>query len=83
MSDAPHQCFTVSDTNYLRNLHRDDLRGECFAVHYERAPERLEGGRTRYSMIFPMLVVSLYFEEQRAIAEKVARILNRHWDDEE
>lgn len=79
---APHQCFTASATSYLRNLDREDLRGECFAVHYQRPPVKIEGG-TRHSLNFPMLVVSLYFEDQQGVAEKAARILNKHWDDEE
>jgi len=29
-----------------------------------------------------VLIVSLYMSDQKGIAEKVARILNKHWDDE-
>jgi len=83
MTDAPHQCFTVSSTAYLRNLDRDDRRRECFAVHYQRPPERVDGGGTSIGLVAPVLIVSFWMEDQRGIAEKVARILNTHWDDEE
>lgn len=82
MTDAPHQCFTASSTAYIRNLDRQDRRQECFAVHYQAPPEKTEHG-TSIGLIAPVLIVSLYMGEQQAIAEKVARILNKHWDDEE
>jgi hypothetical protein len=82
VSDTQHQCFTVSSTAYIRNLDRDDRRVEHFAVHYQRAPEKTERG-VSIGMIAPVLIVSLWMSEQKAIAEKVARILNKHWDDEE
>ena len=82
MTDAPHQCFTVSSTAYIRNLDRDDRRAEHFAVHYLRPPEKTEHG-TSIGWIAPVLIVSLWMPDQKAIAEKVARILNKHWDDEE
>lgn len=82
MTDTPHQCFTVSTTNYLRNLDREDLRGECVAVHYQKPPTKTETG-TSIGMRFPMLIIALYLEQQRDVAEKVAQILNRHWDNEE
>lgn len=83
MTDAPHQCFTVSATSYIRNLDRADRRQECFAVHYQAPPEKTDGGGQRISLNFPLLIVSLYAGNQKEIAEKVARILNKHWDDEE
>ena len=81
MSDKPHQCFTASSTAYMRNLTADDRRDECIAIHYQAAPKDLGDGRSSVSLRAPVLIVSLYMDEQKAIADKVARILNAHWDD--
>lgn len=80
MTDTPHQCFTVSTTAYLRNLSAEDRREECFAVHYQDAPESLGDGRTGHHMCAPVLIVSFWMGEQKAIADRVAGILNLHWD---
>lgn len=81
MTDNLHTVWTVDSTSYLRNLDKQDLRGECIAIHYQKPPVRNEEkGSTSYSMIFPTLVVSLYISEQREMAERVAAILNKHWD---
>lgn len=77
-----HTCFTVSGTAYLRNLGRDDLRAPCVAVHYQRPPTKTENG-TSIGLRFPMLIMAHYLEDQEAVAAKVARILNDHWDDVE
>jgi len=82
MADTDHKCWTVNTTNYLRNLDGDDLKGECVAIHYQDAPVEIEGG-TRISLRFPALIVSLYSAEQQKVAERVAAILNRHWNDED
>lgn len=82
MASAVHQCFTVDATSYLRNFDRADLRAPCYAVHYQRPPERTETG-VSIGLRIPMLVVTLYLEEQEKVAAKVARILNKHWDDPE
>ena len=82
MSEAAHHFFTVSSTAYMRNLSAEDRREECFAVHYQAAPKKTEGG-TSIGLCAPVLIVSLWMSEQRAIANRVARILNKHWDDEE
>jgi hypothetical protein len=78
---AEHACFTVDTTAYLRNLDRDDLREETFAIHYQKPPVKNEGSTT-IGLRFPTLIVAQYVEDQREIADKVARILNAHWDDE-
>ena len=78
-----HQCFTVSSTSYLRNLDREDLREPCIAVHYQNPPTRNEeAGTTSFGLRFPMLVMALYVEDQEKVAQRVADILNRHWDDD-
>ena len=83
MSGEPHICFTVSETSYLRNLDRDDLRQPCFAVHYQKPPKHNdETGTTSFSLNLPVLVITLYLENQEDVARKVAGILNKHWSDE-
>jgi hypothetical protein len=79
--EGTHQRFTVDSTAYLRNLNREDLWGRTIAIHHQAAPVKTDTG-TSMSMRFPLLIVSLYVEEQQAVAEKVARILEKHWDDE-
>lgn len=79
MSD--HQCFTVDRTAYLRNLDRDDLGQPCFAVHYQRPPETTERG-TSIGLRFPMLLIAGYLEEPEKVAQKVAAILEKHWNEE-
>jgi hypothetical protein len=80
MSSTPHQCFTVSTTAYLRNLDPADEQ-EVYAVHYEDPPRRNEDGTTSYSMIAPTLIVSAYMAEPEKIANRVAALLNTHWDE--
>ena len=80
MSDTPHQCFSVSTTAYLRNFDPEDEQ-EVFAVHYEAPPRRNENGTTSYSMILPTLIVSAYMAEPEKIANRVAELLNAHWDE--
>lgn len=80
---SEHERFTVSTTAYLRNQTREDLRGEVWAIHHQDAPRPgTEPGTTTHSLRFPALIVASYLTEPRAVAEKVARILNAHWDDE-
>lgn len=76
-----HQCFTASPTAYLRNFDRGDR--SAWAVHYQAPPRQNDNGTTSISLNFPMLIVTAYAAEPQALAEKAARILNRHWDDEE
>ena len=86
MADIPestkseHVAWTVDATSYLRNLDSEDLRAETFAVHHQAAPEQTETG-TRISLRFPTLIVSGYCSEPREVADRVARILNAHWDE--
>ncbi|PKQ00192.1 MAG: hypothetical protein CVT74_05045 [Alphaproteobacteria bacterium HGW-Alphaproteobacteria-13] len=77
-----HQYFTVKSTAYLRNLSREDIWGRQIAVHFQQAPKPTPTG-TSVGMIYPVLLLSLYIENRQEIAEKVARILNAHWEDEE
>ncbi|WP_260927437.1 hypothetical protein [Novosphingobium sp. 9] len=83
MADAPHQCFTASATSYLRNMDHEDRREPCFAVHYQKPPEDAGNGMRSISLNFPLLVVSLYADAPKDVAERVARILNAHWDNPE
>ena len=83
MTDAPHIFFTVAFTNYLANLDRADLRGDHIAVHYQAAPTRNENGGTSIGLRMPVLITSLYLQDRQGVAEKVAALLNRHWDDAE
>ena len=86
MADIPestkseHVSWTVNATSYLRNLDSEDLDAETIAVHYQKAPEKTETG-TRISLCFPTLIVSGYCSEPREVADRVARILNAHWDE--
>lgn len=74
-----HVAWTVSSTAYLRNLDEEDLERECIAIHHQNAPKRNESGGTTLSVKCPALIVSLYYEP-REIADRVAAILNAHWD---
>ena len=78
MMEAEHQCFTVSDTAYLRNI---DLKSRCVAVHYQKPPTITDNGQS-IGLRFPFLILAEYIEDADKVAEKVARILNAHWDDE-
>ncbi|AGH48733.1 hypothetical protein G432_05030 [Sphingomonas sp. MM-1] len=78
--DSAHQCFTVDSTSYLRNLYDEDLRGPCIAVHYQKPPTKTETG-TSIGLRFPMLIMALYLEKPDEVAQRVADILNKHWDD--
>lgn len=80
MSDQPHQCFTASETAYMRTLSRQVLSERCVAIHYQAALENVEGGQI-ISLRFPFLILAHYVENIDAEAEKVARILNACWDD--
>lgn len=81
-SNAPHQRFTVESTNYLRNLDREDIAADQIAVLYQDPPRETATG-TSLSLRIPALLLTLYVENRQEIAEKVARILNAHWDDED
>lgn len=72
-----HKCFTVSDTAYLRNV---DTRGRCVAIHYQKPPTKTENGMN-IGLRFPMLIVADYLEDMDTVAEKVASILNAHWEE--
>lgn len=78
---SPHQLFTVNETAYLRNLAPDDVNGRCVAIHYQRPPETTERGQS-IGLRMPILVMSLYFTEQDKIAQRVADILNKHWNED-
>lgn len=83
MSETEHTCFTVERTSYLRNLSPEDRRAACIAVLYQKPPTRNEeAGTTSYGLRFPMLIMANYLEDQQAVAERVAAILNKHWDDD-
>ncbi|MAW99553.1 MAG: hypothetical protein CMN72_07870 [Sphingomonas sp.] len=79
---SEHRCFTVSETSYLRALDDEDRRADCVAVHYQKPPRINDDGRTTFSLNFPLLIVSAYAANSREVAERVAAILNKHWDDE-
>ena len=80
---SEHQCFTVSTTAYIRGLSAKERREECFAVHYQKPPRKNEDVSTSLSLNFPTLIVTAYLEDQEKIAQRVADILNKHWDDAE
>jgi hypothetical protein len=76
-----HQCFKASTTAYPLGIAQDD--NPTWAIHYQ-APPRDNGNGTRtISLNFPVLIVTALPTEPQALAEKAARILNQHWDDEE
>ena len=78
--DGGHRCFTVDTTSYLRNLDSEDLRARCVAIHYQKPPTKTEQG-TSIGLCFPMLIIAGYLEEPDAVAQKVADILEAHWND--
>lgn len=81
ISGDSHVAWTVSSTAYLRNLDDEDLDGECIAIHHENAPRyNPETGTRTFSLIMPTLIISLYVGQPRAVADRVAAILNAHWD---
>jgi hypothetical protein len=74
-----HQCFTVSTTAYMRNF--DPEQGsEVFAVHYQKPPRKNDDGSTSFGLNFPTLIVSAYMAEPEKVAQRVADILNQHWE---
>jgi hypothetical protein len=78
-----HERFTVAGTAYMRNVSREDMNGKWFAIHHQDAPRPgSKPGTTTISLRFPVLLVAHYVEGREALAKKVARILNAHWDDE-
>lgn len=84
MTDSQHECFTVDGTSYMRNLDRERLNGKWAAIHYQKPPTRNEEQKTTsFGMRFPLLIVADYVEQPQEIAEKIARILNQHWEDEQ
>lgn len=80
MTDA-HQCFKASTTAYPRRFEQGD--GPTWAIHYQAPPRNNGDGTTTISLNFPVLIVTALPAEPQALAEKAARILNQHWDDEE
>lgn len=75
-----HQRFTVDSTAYLRNLDREDLHAKCIAIFHQAPPTVNENGSRNISLRFPMLVVALYLDEPRDVADRVAAILSLHWE---
>lgn len=80
--EIEHAPFTVSPTSYLANLSKDDLEAETIAIHYQSPPKMGEHGWS-YSFVWPVLIVSNYTIDASDQAHKVARILNKYWDEEE
>lgn len=78
---ADHKRFTVAATAYLLNLNREEMQSPAYAVHYQDPPRPSETGGEIISLRFPTLIVAAYVSDPQAVAEKVAGILNRHWDD--
>lgn len=77
-----HRCFTVDTTSFLRNLNREDLRERCVAIHYQSPPVRNEdAGTTRIGLRFPMLIIAGYLEKPDEVAQRVADVLEKHWDE--
>lgn len=82
-AEKPHQRFTAQGTAYMRNLTREQLyQGPWIAVHHQEPPRKTERG-TSFSMRFPVLIVADYVENPEEMAQKVARILEAHWDDDD
>jgi hypothetical protein len=77
ITPAAHQCFSAGGTSYLRAFGKP---GECYAVMYQAPPVNRGDGHTSFGLIMPMLLVTDYLQDQLAIAERVAAILNKHWD---
>lgn len=79
---SEHFCFTVDSTAYLRNLDQEDIEADCVAVHYQQLPVRNEEtGSTSMGLRFPTLLVAGHLKNPREIADRVATILNAHWDE--
>jgi len=78
---SDHQRFTVDTTAYLRNLDREDLQAECIAIHVQNPPTRNEAtGTTSFGLRFPALIIAGYLEDPREVADRIAAILNEHWE---
>lgn len=75
-----HRCFTVDTTSYLRNLNREDLTERCVAIHYQKPPTKTETG-TSIGLRFPMLILGNYIDDAEKVAQRVADLLEKHWDD--
>jgi hypothetical protein len=67
-----HQRFSVSQTAYIANLSKEERREGAFAVHFASSPN---------SMIAPVLIVTSYLSDPKGVAEQVAAILEKHWED--
>lgn len=76
-----HKRFTAETTAYRPDR---DNREPTWAVLYQDPPRPgSEPSTTTHSLRFPCLVVADYAANPQGIAEKVARLLERHWDDPE
>lgn len=78
--DQRHQYFSASQTRHASAFDRSDAL--AWAVHYQSPPVDQGDGRTSIKLNLPMLIVTAYAAEAQALAERAARILNKHWDDE-
>lgn len=74
---AGHQYFEATTTAWQPDRSE---RKALQAVIYCPKPRKTERG-TSYGMRFPVLVVTDLATGPEAIAQKVADILNKHWDE--
>lgn len=76
--EAEHKCFTVDKTAYVSNMTREEMR-DCLAIHYQRPSKTTEHG-TSIGLRFPFLIVASYIENAQEVADKIASILEEHWE---
>ena len=74
---SEHKRWTVEHTSYLRNLSRDDLREDTFAIYHEDPPRHdAETGSTTFSLRFPALIGAGYIEQPEQALRSIANRLN-------
>lgn len=77
---AEHKCFTVGSTDFRSHLPRKEPNGDWLAIHFQTAPEKTETGAW-FGLRFPMMIMANYLQNPTDLAERVAAILNDHWND--
>lgn len=77
-----HRRFTASTTGYLYNLTDKERAKPFYAVHFQEAPSTSDEGAKSIAWKFPALIVSDMVDDTESVANRVAELLEKHWDDE-
>ena len=82
MPDQPHPRFRAGATAYVQYLTDHGRKVEHFAVwDCPEFSEKPQIDITQGDDPYPLAVVTTYVTDRREIAEKIARILNAHWEE--